>query len=67
MRACLVILGLDLRDYAEDGSFAEVAWSDFRPTGTNDVERSMMAARDALARPDRVGDAVLITWERSGR
>lgn len=60
--AGLIILGLDLRDYEDDGRFFEVAWSSFEPTGSDDVERAREAALAALARPDRTGNAVLITW-----
>jgi hypothetical protein len=58
-----VILGLDLREYDNDGRFFETAWSAFEPTGSNDVERGRSAALAALARPDRTGNAVLITWQ----
>jgi hypothetical protein len=52
--AGLVILGLDLRDYDDSGAFVEIAWSDYRPTGTNDVEAAPLAALQALARRRRV-------------
>jgi hypothetical protein len=60
--AGLVILGLDLRDYGGDSRFFETAWSSYGPTGSDDVERARVAALAALARPDRTGNAVLITW-----
>jgi hypothetical protein len=61
--AGLVILGLDLRDYDDEGRFFEVAWSAFQPTGSDDVEEGRAAALAALSRPDRTGNAVLVTWQ----
>jgi hypothetical protein len=60
--AGLVILGLDLREYDAEGRFFETAWSALEPTDANDVELGRSAALAALARPDRFGNAVLITW-----
>ncbi len=59
----LVVLGLDLREYDDQGNFFETAWSDYRPSGNNDVEEARTAALAALRRPDRSGNAVLITWQ----
>ena len=61
--AGLVILGLDLREYDDGGHFLEVAWSAFQPTGSDDVECGRAAALAALARPNRTGNAVLVTWQ----
>lgn len=61
--AGLIVLGLDLREYDGDGRFSEIAWSDYRPTGSDDVERGRTAALTALSRADRTGNAVLITWQ----
>lgn len=63
--AGLVILGLDLREYDDDGRFYETAWSAYQPTGSGDVEAARWAALTALARPERTGNAVLITWQRA--
>jgi hypothetical protein len=60
--AGLVILGLDMREYDEDGQFYEWAWSIYNPTGADDVEAARRSALEALRRPDRTGNAVLITW-----
>lgn len=54
-----VSLGLDLRDYCEDGAFVEVAWSVYE--GADPVEARDAALR-ALARAELPGDWVLITW-----
>jgi hypothetical protein len=59
----LLILGLDLREYDDGGQFYEIAWSEYEPTGSGDVEQARRAALVALARPDRTGNAVLITWQ----
>ncbi|HKE65565.1 MAG TPA: hypothetical protein VKB59_13090 [Micromonosporaceae bacterium] len=61
--AGFVILGLDLREHDGEGRFVEVAWSDYRPTGTGDVERGRAAALKAWSRRDRFGNAVLISWQ----
>jgi hypothetical protein len=58
-----LILGLDLREYDDDGKFYEIAWGEYERTGRGDVEQALRAALVALARPDRTGDAVLITWQ----
>jgi hypothetical protein len=62
--AGLVILGLDMREYDDTGAFVEWAWSDYRPYGRDDVASARSAALAALDKPDRTGNAVLITWER---
>jgi hypothetical protein len=54
-----VVLGLDVRTYGDDGSIAEVAWSDH--SGRN-VEEARLAALAALRREDLPGDWVLVTW-----
>lgn len=54
-----VSVGLDLRDYREDGSFLEVAWSVYE--GADPVEARDAALR-ALARAELPGDWALITW-----
>lgn len=54
-----VVLGLDVRDYDEDGSFVEVAWSVY--DGSDPVE-ARDAALATLAANDLPGDQVLITW-----
>jgi hypothetical protein len=54
-----VVLGIDVRDYEEDGSFVEVAWSDY--SGADPVEAREDALR-ALARDELPGDWALITW-----
>jgi len=61
--AGLVILGLDLREYDDEGRFFEIAWSDYTPTGPGDAEGGRQAAISALSRPDLFGNAVLITWQ----
>ncbi|MCE4026012.1 hypothetical protein LXM50_08505 [Microbacterium sp. Au-Mic1] len=58
-RAGLVVLGLDVRKYDEDGRFIEVAWSAY------DGEDPMKAREHgltALSRVDIPGDWVLVTW-----
>jgi hypothetical protein len=54
-----LVLGLDLRNYSDDGSFYEIAWSSYDGA-------DVLAARDsallALSRADLPGDWVLITW-----
>jgi hypothetical protein len=56
-----VVLGLDLRDYDDDGTFFESPWSSY---DGGDPRRSQDAAMEALARKDRdqFGEWVLITW-----
>lgn len=54
-----VVLGVDVRDYDDDGSFLEVAWSVYE--GADPVEAREAALR-ALARDELPGDWVLITW-----
>lgn len=54
-----VVLGLDLRDYDDDGTFIEVAWSVYN--GADPVE-ARQAALEALAREGLPGDWALITW-----
>ncbi len=70
-----VVLGLDVRDYGEDGRFFEHAWSAFEPA---DVERgdvpsaSREAALDALTRLEESehwassSAKVLVTWSDPG-
>ena len=57
-----IVLGLDIRDYQEDGSFVEVAWSGFEPHGADDVSRGCRAALDSLRSRPVPGDWVLVTW-----
>ena len=57
-----IILGLDLRDYADDGSFVEIAWSSFQPEGADAVEGGRRDALTALRRPELPGSWVLVTW-----
>lgn len=54
-----VVLGLDMRDYDNDGSFIEVAWSVY--PGADPLE-ARDAALDALGRGELPGEWVLITW-----
>lgn len=54
-----VVLGLDMRDYDDDGTFLETAWSVY--DGGDPVE-AREAALGALARADLPGDWTLITW-----
>ncbi|PVG83489.1 hypothetical protein DDE18_09450 [Nocardioides gansuensis] len=56
-----VVLGLDMRDYDDDGSFVEIAWSVYE--GADPVEAREAALR-ALARDELPGDWALITWRR---
>ena len=55
-----VVLGLDMRDYEDDGTFLEVAWSVYN--GADPVE-AREAALEALAREELPGDWALITWQ----
>lgn len=55
----LVLGGLDLRSYSDDGSFYENAWSFYDGT---DVVAARESALLALSRADLPGDWVLITW-----
>ena len=57
-----VVLGLDVRDYAPDGSFFEIAWSSFRPSGDDDVANGHRAALDAMESRPIPGNWVLVTW-----
>lgn len=62
-RANRVVLGLDVRDYSEDGTFFEIAWSSFEPTGSpDDPKNAREQARSALMRPNLPGDVILVTW-----
>ena len=62
-RANRVVLGLDVRDYNDDGTFIENAWSVFEPTGApNDPEIARQQAQSALMRPDLPGDVIVVTW-----
>jgi hypothetical protein len=57
------VLGLDVRDYSDDGTFFENAWSVFHPTGSpDDPEHAREQAQSALMRPDLPGDVILVTW-----
>ena len=55
------MLGLDLRDYDDDGNVFEAPWSSYDGA---DPLRFRNAAMEALAREDRdqFGDWVLVTW-----
>lgn len=64
--AGLVILGLDMREYDNDGRFFERPVSAYEPAGSNDVEPARQAALEALQRGRDLGNAVLINWEREG-
>jgi hypothetical protein len=62
-RADRVVLGLDVRDYSDDGTFLENALSVFEPTGSpNDPENAREQAQSALLRPDLPGDVIVVTW-----
>jgi hypothetical protein len=62
-RANRVVLGLDVRDYSDDGTFFENALSVFEPTGSpDDPENAREQAQSALLRPDLPGDVFLVTW-----
>ena len=54
-----VVLGLDVRDYEDDGTFHEIAWSVYN--GVDPVE-AREAALGALARDELSGRWALITW-----
>jgi hypothetical protein len=54
-----VVLGLDMRDYDDDGSFLEIAWSVYRGADPNEARD---AALLALGRGELPGDWALITW-----
>ncbi|WP_156043862.1 hypothetical protein [Cellulomonas sp. URHE0023] len=54
-----VVLGLDVREYDEDGSFLEVAWSVY--AGVDPIE-ARDAALGALSRGGLPGDWILVTW-----
>ena len=54
-----VVLGLDVREYDEDGSFLEVAWSVYEGT---DPIAARDAALGALSRGGLPGDWILFTW-----
>jgi hypothetical protein len=55
-----VVLGLDVRDYDEDGTFLEVAWSVYEG---EDPSAARDAALHALARDGLPGEWVLVTWQ----
>jgi hypothetical protein len=55
-----VVLGLDVRDYDEDGRFFEIAWSVY--WGAEPVE-ACESALHALGGDDVPGEWVLITWQ----
>ena len=63
-----VILGLDLQRPYADGGVMEIAWSSFESDGDSDdesnIERSLQAALEALARDDRPPDFewVRVVW-----
>ena len=54
-----VVLGLDLRNYDEDGTFLENAWSVYEGS---DPAEARETALQALARDELPGDWALITW-----
>ncbi|MFC8040228.1 hypothetical protein ACFUOZ_12810 [Paenarthrobacter sp. NPDC057355] len=54
-----LVLGLDIRDYQNDGTFIEVPWASY--TGS-DVEEARAFAVSVLSQDDLPGDWVLITW-----
>lgn len=54
-----IVLGLDMRDYDNDGSFLEIAWSVYN--GRDPVE-ARETALTALAREELPGNWALITW-----
>ena len=54
-----VVLGLDVRDYDDDGTFVETAWSVY--PGMDPVE-AREAALEALTRDELPGNWALITW-----
>jgi hypothetical protein len=54
-----VVLGLDMRDYDDTGTFVEVAWSVY--DGEDPVEAREVAL-EALARDELPGDWALVTW-----
>ena len=54
-----VVLGLDMRDYDDDGTFLEIAWSVYN--GADPVE-AREAAAEALGRDGLPGEWALITW-----
>lgn len=56
-----VVLGIDVRDYDDDGNFFEIAWSAYGSPEA-DPHRAHMAALQALRREDLPGDWILITW-----
>ena len=58
-----LILGLDVREYSDSGTFVENALSDFTPPGSpEDVENARRQAQSALQRTDLPGDVILVTW-----
>jgi len=61
-KAKRVVLGLDLRQYAEDGTFFEYAWSIYDEPGGGNAERARQHALAALERDDLPGTWVLVTW-----
>ncbi|MFK0073795.1 hypothetical protein [Arthrobacter woluwensis] len=54
-----LILGLDIRDYAADGTFMETSWSSYLGT---DIGAARAHALEALRQPALPGEWVLITW-----
>ena len=59
-----IVLGLDVRDYRDDDTFVEVAWSVFEPAGrVDDVEVAREQALSALLRPDLPGSSFVVTWD----
>lgn len=54
-----IVLGIDVRDYDEDGSFLETAWSVYEGVAPNEARD---AALQALARGGLPSNWVLITW-----
>ncbi len=54
-----LVLGLDIRDYQNDGTFIEVPWWSY--TGSA-VEEARIFALSVLRQDDLPGNWVLITW-----
>ena len=54
-----IVLGMDLRDYDDDGTFLETAWSVYNGADPVDARE---AALEALTRDEPPGDWTLITW-----
>jgi hypothetical protein len=59
-----VVVGLDLREYDEDGRFIEIPWTTFEPSDVDDVEEARVSALTGLQRAESRATFVLITWRR---